>query len=95
MKKYLFIILAILCLEGFSQTTYTYKGTTYKVEIGPKGGKYILTPTGKVYISSTVKPVVAGNTATYKGKQYPVQVGPKGGHYIIVESGTKIYIPKN
>jgi hypothetical protein len=83
-----------------------YNGQTYKVEIGRRGGHYIVIgqdSTGKDikrYISKA-KPTLVdlGNgTASYKGKTWPIQTGQKGGRFILIPNdrgGTdKRYLPK-
>lgn len=82
-----------LLIAGFThaQTTHVYKGKTYQVETGSKGGKYFVVDGVKHYLAAEI--TTNGNVATYKGKQYPIQTGPKGGRFIIV-GNNKHYLPK-
>lgn len=87
-------LLFMLTLTLQSQTAVTYQGKSYAVQVGSKGGKYILLQDGtKHYIAQDSKVVVSGNTATYLGKSYPITTGSKGGRYFVV-NGNKHYITK-
>jgi hypothetical protein len=81
-------------------TQYSLGGEMYKVETGPKGGKFIILGNGeKQYISGLSKSPQnypsapeGAETIIWEGKQYPIITGPKGGHYFIDEAGKKRYI---
>ena len=68
-------------------TTYTYKGASYEVAIGSRGGKYIMVDGEKYYPSSgtsTLSAPADAKTIVYNGVTYTILVGPKGGRYIMV-----------
>lgn len=76
-----------------AQTTSTYKGKVYPIQMGSRGGQFIVLEDKTKHYIAQDPPIVNGNIATYNGKQYPIQTGPKGGRYFVVD-GSKHYIPK-
>ena len=90
----LLLVLSIFFLNNcHAQTTTNFKGKTYTIQTGPKGGKFItLEDHTKHYIATDKGGIkVVGNEATYQGFKYPLQTGSRGGKYIIV-NGNKLYI---
>ena len=88
------MLLLVATLTGHAQATHSYQGKTYTVQIGPKGGKYIMLSDGtKHYIAQDLQVVVSGNNAIYNGQTFPLLDGPKGGKYFVYK-GTRKYVPK-
>ena len=93
----LWLLIALCASTAHAQfnadsTTYTYKGVTYEVAIGSRGGKYIMVDGAKYYPSSGISTLTAPADATtiiYQGTTYPIMTGPKGGRYIMVADKKK------
>lgn len=96
------ILFASQCSAQYNSdsTQYSLGGEMYKVETGPKGGKFIILGNGeKRYISGLSKPQQnyptapeGAETIIWKEKEYPIITGPKGGRYFVTEEGKKRYI---
>lgn len=83
-------------------TTFTIDTEVYKVQTGPKGGKFIILGNGeKKYCSSlgntsknNLEVAEGQKTILWEGKTYDIQTGPKGGLYFVDSAGKKRYLKK-
>lgn len=97
MKTLLLTILLCLTLGVKAQyntdsTYYTYKNAQYEVQVGPKGGKYILIEGEKYYPSnSKIYVLETQEFVEYQGTIYVINTGTKGGRYIWY-NGKKRYL---